>query len=453
LQTIALVCHIKETFEKTGPSLIIAPLSVLYSWCDEIQKWAPSVRFLRYHSSNPESMETPDFVKYDMVITTYEMAKAPHLKNTVWSRQQFVLAVLDEGHRIKSADTLISQAVRRIHCEQRIILTGTPLANNLEELWSLLNFLVPDVFTTSAPFAEAFDLTNNVVDKVKLEQANRVLKLFMIRRLKSEVEKLMPRKIETRITCPLSKTQIWWYKAILLKDINVLARSDDGEDTKVKAKVLNNLIMQLRKCCNHPYLFPDAEDVNSTTLEDLVGASGKLAVLDQLLCSLYKQGERVVVFSQFTSTLDILEDYCSMREWKHCRFDGSTARAKRNYLVKAFNAPDSNKFVFLMSTRSGGMGLNLQAGSSTVILFDSDWNPQPDLQAMARCVQVDSVEQSLTLVTIPVSNTSFLVLVSALVYIVLDRRKQSTYTGFSRRRRSSNAFTNEARKNCSSTKW
>ena len=198
IQTIALCCHVKECFGAAGPSLIICPLSVLYSWCNEIAKWAPSLKFLRFHASNPESLDSASFSDYDMIVTTYEMAKTPSLTN-VWRRQHFTLLVLDEGHRIKSAETQISQAVRKIHAENRIILTGTPLANNLVELWSLLNFLLPDVFTSCEPFAKAFDLSTNHVDPVKLEEAHRLLKVFMLRRLKTEVEKLMPKKIETKV--------------------------------------------------------------------------------------------------------------------------------------------------------------------------------------------------------------------------------------------------------------
>lgn len=171
---------------------------MLDSWSNEIKKWAPTLKFVRLHSSNPESLDISNLAQYDIVVTTYEMAKAPVLRH-LWSRQQFNLLVLDEGHRIKSAETQISQAVRRIHCENRLILTGTPLANNLVETWSLLNFLVPDVFTTSEPFAEAFDLTLNRVDPERLEDAHRLLKVFMLRRLKTEVEKLMPKKIETKV--------------------------------------------------------------------------------------------------------------------------------------------------------------------------------------------------------------------------------------------------------------
>ena len=177
--------------------------------------------------------------------------------------------------------------------------------------------------------------------------------------------------------CPLSTTQTFWYKGLLLKDIDALVRAETGEGGSVSAhQKLSNLIMQLRKCCDHPYLFAGAEvDIDETTCEDLVAASGKLSVLDMLLRSLFQKDHRVVLFSQFTSVLDVIEDYCRMRGWKYCRFDGSTPRAKRNFTVKQFNAPDSEFFIFLMSTRSGGMGLNLQS-ADTCILFDSDWNPQ-----------------------------------------------------------------------------
>jgi SWI/SNF-related matrix-associated actin-dependent regulator of chromatin subfamily A member 5 len=367
LQTIALFCHLKETYGITGPNLVICPLSVLYSWCNEVEKWAPSLKLLRFHSSceternAQKEMIMKNANSYDVIVTTYEMAKQPQLRH-LWSRTYFHYLVLDEGHRIKDAHSLISQAVRSIHCENKLILTGTPLQNNLVELWSLLNFLYPDVFVSSDPFAQAFDITLNIVHKETLTNAKQLLGLFMIRRLKDQVEKLMPKKVETKVLCPLSSTQVFWYKALLLKDISVLAKATDGEGNPTgAAKRLSNLIMQLRKCCLHPFLFEGAEtNIDETSLEDLIAASGKLAVLDKLLLSLYQKGNRTVLFSQFTSVLDILEDYCVLRGWSYCRFDGSTARATRNYIVNNFNKPNSDKFIFLMSTRSGGMGLNLQ---------------------------------------------------------------------------------------------
>jgi SWI/SNF-related matrix-associated actin-dependent regulator of chromatin subfamily A member 5 len=168
LQTISLLCHLKEEEGITGPSLVICPLSVLYSWCNELKKWAPSLKILRFHSScaserdSQRSILLQDSLSYDVVVTTYEMAKQPQLRN-LWSRQYFNYLVLDEGHKIKDANSQISQACRGIHCDNKLILTGTPLQNNLVELWSLLNFLYPDIFVSSEPFAAAFDISNNVV--------------------------------------------------------------------------------------------------------------------------------------------------------------------------------------------------------------------------------------------------------------------------------------------------
>lgn len=192
--------------------------------------------------------------------------------------------------------------------------------------------------------------------------------------------------------CPLSTAQIFWYKGYLMKDIDALVRASDEEAARTnptatasnRHKILQNMIMQLRKCCLHPYLFSGAEaNVDTTTVEELISSSGKLAVLDKMLQSMYVNGNRTVIFSQFTAMLNILDDYCTMRGWKFCRFDGSTPRAMRNFLINQFNAPGSEYFIFLMSTRSGGLGINLQT-ADTCILYDSDWNPQPDIQAMAR---------------------------------------------------------------------
>jgi SWI/SNF-related matrix-associated actin-dependent regulator of chromatin subfamily A member 5 len=214
------------------------PLSVLYSWCNEVEKWAPSLKLLRFHSScKTEHNAQKDLLlksatTYDVVVTTYETSKQPQLRH-LWSRQYFHYLVLDEGHRMKDASSQISQAVRTIHCENKLILTGTPLQNNLVELWSLLNFLYPDMFLSSDRFAQAFDITHNIVRKETLHNAKQLLGLFMIRRLKDQIENLMPKKVETKLLCPLSSTQVFWYKALLLKDISILARAtnEDGNPT------------------------------------------------------------------------------------------------------------------------------------------------------------------------------------------------------------------------------
>lgn len=314
-----------------------------------------------------------NFVNYDVILTTYEMAKQP-LLSSIYQRFHFNYLVLDEGHKIKGHTTQIAQAVRRIHRGNTLLLTGTPLQNNLVELWSLLNFLYPEIFTTMKPFEAAFDLKENVIDRTFLKHSQELLELFMLRRLKKEVETLLPEKLETKVYCPLSRTQTFWYKSLLLKDLSVLEGLDDGgEIGQARSSVIRNLFMQLRKCCNHPFTLSKNVETNpgETTLEELVAASGKLSVLDMLLQSLFKKGNRVVLFSQFTMMLDIVEDYCNLRGWKYCRLDGSVSRARRNYDIRRFNEEGSPYFLFLVSTRSGGMGLNLQT-ADTCVLFDSD---------------------------------------------------------------------------------
>lgn len=204
LQTISLIAHLKESCGYTGPSLVICPLSVLYSWCSEVKKHAPSLKVFRFHSSDANERDAQkktmveEVLKYDIVVTTYEMAKAPNVCG-MFRNIHFNLCVLDEGHVIKSLTSQISDAVRKIHCQTRVILTGTPLQNNLEELYAILNYLYPQFFTTPEKFADAFDIQHNQIDPDMLLKANKLLKLFMIRRLKHEVEALMPKKIETKV--------------------------------------------------------------------------------------------------------------------------------------------------------------------------------------------------------------------------------------------------------------
>ena len=178
----------------------------------------------------------------------------------------------------------------------------------------------------------------------------------------------------------LSETQLFWYKRLLLRESALLRdlETENAEHAKSGAdwKKLSSLLMQLRKCCNHPFLFPGVEgDDDAPYAQQLIDGSGKFQLLDRLLAKLFAGGHRVVLFSQFTSTLDLLEDFLKSRQYKYCRLDGSTNRVQRTVDINAFNMPGSTRFVFLMSTRAGGLGINCQT-ADTCILFDSDWNPQ-----------------------------------------------------------------------------
>lgn len=271
---------------------------------------------------------------------------------------------------------MFSKTVRDFNTMHRLLLTGTPLQNNLHELWALLNFLLPDIFSSSDQFDEWFDLEIDDADAKKemISQLHKVLRPFMLRRLKSDVAKGLPPKTETLVMVGMSKMQKQLYKKLLLRDIESITGGGNQNRTAVL-----NIVMQLRKCCGHPYLFEGVEDRSLPPLgEHLVENCGKLFMVDKLLKRLKEKDSRVLIFTQMTRVLDILEDYLVMRGYKYCRIDGNTDYAVREASIDAFNAPNSEKFVFILSTRAGGLGINLQT-ADICILYDSDWNPQADL--------------------------------------------------------------------------
>ncbi|KAK9837753.1 hypothetical protein WJX74_004265 [Apatococcus lobatus] len=398
LQTISFLAHLHLDRGLAGPSLVVCPLSVISSWMAEFQRWCPSLRVVRIHSSDAnerarirhEVLCQPH--TFDVAVTTYDLITSQEIGKALSRNITWRYLVLDEGHKIKNEMTNIAAAMRHIGHQHILLLTGTPMQNNLHELYALLNFMYPDVFTTSEPFDEAFDLTNHKVDRERLEQARKLLQVISIRRLKEDVEKGLPPRVETRVYCPLSQMQTFWYRRLLLKDSSLLKKIEadfQAEGGKVAHdgdwRRLRALWMQLRKCCNHPYLFKDAEPDfdGETTGEDVVEASGKMAVLDRLLLKLKSRGHRVTLFSQFKMQLDLLEDYCILRGFRYLRLDGSTNRVMRMIDMHLFNQTDSPFFVYLLCTRAGGLGINLQS-ADTCVLYDSDWNPQWDLQAQAR---------------------------------------------------------------------
>lgn len=269
------------------------------------------------------------------------------------------------------------------------MITGTPLQNNLHELWALLNFLLPDVFGDSEAFDKWFTGQDRDQDAV-VQQLHRVLRPFLLRRVKSDVEKSLLPKKEINVYLGMSEMQVKWYQKILEKDIDAVNGAGGKRESKTR---LLNIVMQLRKCCNHPYLFEGAEPGPPyTTDEHLIKNSAKMMVLDKLLVRLKSQGSRVLIFSQMSRLLDILEDYCVFREYNYCRIDGSTAHEERIAAIDEYNKPGSEKFIFLLTTRAGGLGINLTS-ADIVILFDSDWNPQADLQAMDRAHRIGQTKQ------------------------------------------------------------
>ncbi|XP_025286980.1 probable global transcription activator SNF2L1 isoform X3 [Canis lupus baileyi] len=396
LQTIALLGYLKHYRNIPGPHMVLVPKSTLYNWMNEFKRWVPSLRVICFVGDKDARAA---FIRdemmpgeWDVCVTSYEMVIK---EKSVFKKFHWRYLVIDEAHRIKNEKSKLSEIVREFKSTNRLLLTGTPLQNNLHELWALLNFLLPDVFNSADDFDSWFDTKNCLGDQKLVERLHAVLKPFLLRRIKTDVEKSLPPKKEIKIYLGLSKMQREWYTKILMKDIDVL--NSAGKMDKMR---LLNILMQLRKCCNHPYLFDGAEPGPPyTTDEHIVSNSGKMVVLDKLLAKLKEQGSRVLIFSQMTRLLDILEDYCMWRGYEYCRLDGQTPHEEREdkflevellgqrEAIEAFNAPNSSKFIFMLSTRAGGLGINL-ASADVVILYDSDWNPQVDLQAMDRAHRI-----------------------------------------------------------------
>jgi SWI/SNF-related matrix-associated actin-dependent regulator of chromatin subfamily A member 5 len=273
-----------------------------------------------------------------------------------------------------------------LNSDFRILITGTPLQNNLHELWALLNFLLPHVFNDSEVFDTLFASQSH--SQAVVHKLHAILRPFILRRLKVDVEKGLPPKKETKLYVPLTPLQKQLYASILSKDIDALNALGRAERSR-----LINMLMQLRKACNHPYLFTGIEPgppyMEGTHLWE---SCGKMQLLHKLLIRLKEEGHRVLIFTQMTRMLDILEDYCRYTGLDYCRLDGQTNSIVRDEHIDAFNAPGSSKFVFLLSTRAGGLGVNLQT-ADTVIIYDSDWNPQMDLQAQDRAHRVGQTKQ------------------------------------------------------------
>ena len=390
LQTIAFLGYLRHICGIKGPHLITVPKSTLDNWNREFTMWTPEVNVLILQGAKDERHQLINDrlidEKFDVCITSYEMIlrEKAHLKKFAWE-----YIIIDEAHRIKNEESSLAQIIRLFNSRNRLLITGTPLQNNLHELWALLNFLLPDVFGDSEAFDQWFSGQNEDQDTV-VQQLHRVLRPFLLRRVKSDVEKSLLPKKEINLYIGMSEMQVKWYKKILEKDIDAVNGAAGKKESKTR---LLNIVMQLRKCCNHPYLFEGAEPGPPyTTDEHLVYNAGKMIMLDKILTRMKKQGSRVLIFSQMSRVLDILEDYCVFREHKYCRIDGSTAHEDRIAAIDEYNKPGSEKFIFLLTTRAGGLGINLTT-ADIVILYDSDWNPQADLQAMDRAHRIGQTKQ------------------------------------------------------------
>ncbi|KAL5342379.1 SNF2 family N-terminal domain-containing protein [Aspergillus crustosus] len=505
VQAISLIAFFKE-HNVSGPFLIAAPLSTVSNWVDEFARWTPGIKTVLYHGGrdqradlrkkfmNLKDQSTADF---PVICTSYEICMNDR---KYLAQYQWRYIIVDEGHRLKNMNCKLIKELLSYNSANRLLITGTPLQNNITELWSLLHFLLPEIFNDLNSFQNWFDFSsvldnNGQTDMIERRKRNLVstmhsiLKPFLLRRVKTDVETSLPKKREYILYAPLTTEQKDLYREILsgtgrqyleekaterlmaksdktlrgslkrsasnsgvstpnkslrssrestpasrasstrrrraprtYKDItdrefdSKLRRLEQGieEDLGIESineseqeeierantiklakreiahKKMQNPVMQARLACNSPHNFywPWAADPTSSSIDEtLVSASGKMLLLDRLVPSLLERGHKILIFSQFKTQLDILQDWATyLRSWNCCRIDGAISQTDRQARIKAFNT-DKNYKIFLLSTRAGGQGINLVA-ADTVILFDSDWNPQQDLQAQDRAHRI-----------------------------------------------------------------
>ncbi|KAG6605931.1 Protein CHROMATIN REMODELING 5, partial [Cucurbita argyrosperma subsp. sororia] len=400
VQSVSMLGFLQNAQQIHGPFLVVVPLSTLSNWAKEFRKWLPDMNVIVYVGTRAsrEVCQQHEFenkragrpIKFNALLTTYEVV----LKDrAVLSKIKWNYLMVDEAHRLKNSEAQLYTTLSEFSTKNKLLITGTPLQNNVEELWALLHFLDTDKFKNKEDFIQNYKNLSSF-NETELASLHMELKPHILRRIIKDVEKSLPPKIERILRVEMSPLQKQYYKWILERNFQDLNKGVRGNQVS-----LLNIVVELKKCCNHPFLFESADhgyggdfDSNdSSKLDRIIWSSGKLVILDKLLMRLHETKHRVLIFSQMVRMLDILADYMSYRGFQFQRLDGSTKAEFRQQAMEHFNAPGSDDFCFLLSTRAGGLGINL-ATADTVIIFDSDWNPQNDLQAMSRAHRIGQQE-------------------------------------------------------------
>jgi SNF2 family DNA or RNA helicase len=393
IQIISLLAVLYQR-AKIFPFLIVVPNSVLDNWKREFNKWAPDMVVMTYGGVAEDRPLIRDHMmfhrqqlKAHVVLTTYEYANMDTFvfrKVGVWE-----VVVVDEGHRLKNDQSLLLKSLESIKSKFRILLTGTPIQNNIRELFQLVHFLDPkgynDVKGISAQYEE--------LNETKVSELHDMLKPILLRRTKDEVLHSLPGKAELIVPVSLTQLQKELYKATLAKNAKLLRSiASNRSVTTGRMASFNNILTELRKIINHPYLIdgvePKFDPPNQLqTHQLLIDSCGKLALLHMLLKELRRRGRKVLIFSQWTRILNVLEDYLSGEDIHYLRIDGTVTSEQRQERIDKFNAPGSAYEVFLLSTRAGGVGINL-ATASAVVIYDQDFNPHADMQALSRAHRI-----------------------------------------------------------------
>uniref|UniRef100_A0AC35TH50 DNA helicase n=1 Tax=Rhabditophanes sp. KR3021 TaxID=114890 RepID=A0AC35TH50_9BILA len=392
IQSISFLASLYNLHNLYGPFLVVVPLSTLTAWQREFVNWGSGMNVVTYmgDTSSREIIKQYELfipgtkkLKCNAILTTYEIL----LKDkTFLGTIEWACLAVDEAHRLKNTESLLYACLTNFSTNHRLLITGTPLQNSLKELWALLHFISPEIFYSWPQF----ESDHQEKDHLGISALHKKLEPFLLRRIKKDVEKSLLAKVEQILRVDMTKHQKQYYKWILTKNYKELSKGVKGS---INGFV--NLMMELKKCCNHSTLIRENDYIEidpKLKLQQLLKDSGKLILLDKLLCRLKDTGHRVLIFSQMVMMLDILQEYLMLRQFQSQRLDGSMRSELRKQALDHFNAPGSTDFCFLLSTRAGGLGINLTT-ADTVIIFDSDWNPQVDRQAIARAHRIGQKKQ------------------------------------------------------------
>jgi len=374
LQTLAFLRFIRQTQPGSAPMLIVCPTSLVFNWVAEAQKFTPELKVLALHGADRHARFS-EIPAGDLVVTSYALIRRDAER---YRGLEFDTVTLDEAQHIKNRQTQNAQAVKAVKARHRLVLTGTPLENSVLDLWSIFDFLMPGYLGTAKDFRERYELP---IAKEKNAEAQsrlaRRLRPFMLRRLKKEVAADLPAKLEQVSFCELTPDQRSVYQQVIEAGRKeVLAAVGADGLAKSRMLVLTTLLRLRQVCCDLRLLKLD--NVNPAN------ASGKLEMFGELLEEVIDGGHRLLVFSQFTSMLTLLQEKLTAEGIEFCHLDGSTTN--RAEVVERFQT-DATIPVFLISLKAGGVGLNL-TGADTVIHFDPWWNPAVEDQATDRAHRI-----------------------------------------------------------------
>ncbi|RHZ48960.1 putative chromatin remodeling complex subunit (Chd3) [Aspergillus thermomutatus] len=397
IQVIGLFATLIQ-YHKCWPFLVVVPNSTCPNWRKEIKSWVPSIRVATYYGSafarklaqehEMFSQDEPD-LRCHVVVTSYE-TMIDDASRRVLMKIPWAGLVVDEGQRLKNDKSQIYESLSRFKFPFKLLLTGTPLQNNTRELFNLLQFCDP------TKEAAKLDEEYGTLSKENIPELHNMIRPFFLRRTKAQVLTFLPPMVQIIVPVSMSVVQKKLYKSILAKNPQLIKaifqRSNGSEGVKQADRHnLNNILMQLRKCLCHPFVYSEAIEERTTNAaashKHLVEASGKLKLLEIMLPKLQQRGHRVLIFSQFLDNLDIVEDFLDGLGLLHRRLDGRVSSLEKQKRIDEFNADNSPYFAFLLSTRSGGVGINL-ATADTVIIMDPDFNPHQDMQALSRAHRI-----------------------------------------------------------------